>query len=250
MPLAVPPAHTVQASVLALDRRSGQPLAVLDGEALTLRRTAATSALAARLLARPDARSLLLVGTGRLASWMARAHAALRPGLLQLAVWGRQAAAADALAQTLRDEGLPAHAVANLQAAVRAADIVCCATTSSQPLVLGAWLQPGTHLDLVGSFRADLCEADAAAVQRARVVIDTAAARSEAGELVQALAAGAITPGHVLGVLGDALQAVPGSSLAVRRNAGDITLFKSVGSALADLAAVRCVLQADARMPR
>jgi ornithine cyclodeaminase len=234
-------AHTVQASLLVLDRDSGQPLAVMDGEALTLRRTAATSALAARYLARVDAGSLLLVGTGRLAAWMARAHAALRPGLRQLAVWGRDAAAADRLAQTLRDEGLPALAAPELQAAVRAADIVCCATTSLQPLVLGSWLQPGTHLDLVGAFRPAMCEVDATAVQRSRVVVDTVpGALAEAGDLVQAIAQGAVTSAHVLGDLGALLRA----ECAGRRSADELTLFKSVGTALADLAAARCVLQA------
>jgi ornithine cyclodeaminase len=236
--------HTVQATLLALDRSSGQPLAVLDGEALTLRRTAATSALAARLLARPDATQLLLVGTGRLAAWMARAHAALRPGLREVAVWGRTEASAQAMAHVLRSEGLPATAVAMhaLPDAVRGAHIVCCATTALKPVVLGSWLAPGTHLDLVGSFRPEMREADVVAVQRARVVVDTlAGALAEAGELVQALAEGAIRPSHVLAALGDVLN---GSVLA-RRDAADITLFKSVGSALADLAAARCVLQSQ-----
>ena len=234
-------AHTVQATLLVMARSSGAPLALLDGEAVTLRRTAATSALAARHLARPDATQLLLVGTGRLAAWMARAHAALRPGLRELAVWGRSADAAQALVRTLRSEGLPAVAVTDLQPAVRSAHIVCCATTALQPLVLGDWLAPGAHLDLVGAFRPQMCEVDVAAVQRARVVVDTlVGALAEAGELVQALAQGAITPAHVLGELGDVLN---GQVLA-RRDAADITLFKSVGSARADLAAARCVLRA------
>jgi ornithine cyclodeaminase len=235
-------AHTVQATVLALDRATGRPLAVLDGEAITLRRTAATSALAARHLARPGASTLLLVGTGRLAAWMARAHAALLPGITRVQVWGRRTDAARSLAATLRAEGLPAEAVADLQAAVHSADIVCCATTALEPLVQGAWLQPGTHVDLVGAFRPQMREVDSAAVQRARVVVDTlAGALAEAGELVQAIAAGAITPAHVLGELGSVLA----GTLAGRTCRDDITLFKSVGSARADLAAARCVLQAQ-----
>jgi len=232
-------AHTVQASLLALDRASGQPLALLDGEALTLRRTAATSALAARHMARDDSGTLLLVGTGRLAAWMARAHAALRPGLHEIAIWGRRPEAAQDLAQTLRDEGLPARAVPDLRAAVRQADIVCCATTASAALVQGRWLSPGTHMDLVGAFRPDMREVDAAAVGRARVVVDTLEGASrEAGDLIQAMAEGAITPAHVLGDLGGMLR----GQVAARRDAADITLFKSVGTALADLAAARCVL--------
>jgi ornithine cyclodeaminase len=238
MPLAP---HTVQASMLALDRSTGVPLAVLDGEAITLRRTAATSALAARHLAREDAATLLLVGTGRLAAWMARAHVALRPGIARVLVWGRRPGAAHELSEALCAEGLPAQAAGDVEAAVREADIVCCATTALQPLVQGAWLQPGAHLDLVGAFRPQMREVDSLAVQRARVVVDTlAGALAEAGELVQAIAEGVVTPAHVLGELGDVLA----GTLAGRASAADITLFKSVGSARADLAAAHCVLRA------
>lgn len=232
-------ATTVQATVLVADRASGTPLALLDGEALTLRRTAAASALAAQHLARVDAHTLLLVGCGRLAGWMARAHAALRPALRQVQVWGRRPEAAAALAGTLAHEGLPAAAVRDLEAAARGACIVCCATTSTEPLVRGAWLTPGTHLDLVGGFTPQMREVDDAAVARARIVVDTrAGALAEAGDLVQPMARGAIGPGHVVGELADLLRgAVQG-----RTQAGEITLFKSVGTAIEDLAAAQMVM--------
>jgi ornithine cyclodeaminase len=234
-------AATVQASVLVLARAGGTPLALLDGEALTLRRTAATSALAAQRLARPDAQSLLIVGTGRLAPWMARAHAALRPALTRIAVWGRRAEAAQALAAELCREGLPAHAAADLESATRAADIISCATTSSEALLRGAWLAPGTHLDLVGAFRPDMREVDDAAVQRARVVVDTyAGALAEAGDLTQPIARGAITRAHVRAELAELLRGERDGRLA----RSDITLFKSVGTALADLAAAQQVVGA------
>ncbi len=231
-------AHTVQATVLVLDRASGQPLACLDGEALTLRRTAATSALAAQQLAAADARQLLLVGTGRLAPWMARAHFALRPGLQQLAVWGRNPQAAQALALQLAGEGLPAQAVPDLAAAAHVADIICCATTAQQALVQGDGLKPGTHLDLVGAYRPDMREADDAALLRARIVVDGPGALSEAGDLVQARVNGGLRDADVLGdlqdlVLGRLKKAAPGK---------DLSLFKSVGSALQDLAAVHAVM--------
>jgi alanine dehydrogenase len=231
---------TVQATVLVADRATGAPLAVLDGEALTLRRTAATSALAARHLARADAHTLLLVGSGRLAGWMARAHMALRPALRQVLVWGRRPEAAAALAGTLAQEGLPARAVGGgLEAAVRGACIVCCATTSERPLVLGQWLAPGTHLDLVGGFTPRMREVDDAAVAAARVVVDTyAGALAEAGDLVQPLAAGVIGRGHVVGELGELLR----GHCAGRTHPGEITLFKSVGTALEDLAAAQKVV--------
>lgn len=232
-------ATTVQATVLVADRASGTPLALLDGEALTLRRTAATSALAAQHLARTDAHTLLLVGCGRLAGWMARAHAALRPVLRQVQVWGRRPEAAAALAGTLAHEGLPATAVRDLEAAARGACIVCCATTSTEPLVRGAWLAPGTHLDLAGGFTPQMREVDDAAVARARIVVDTrAGALAEAGDLVQSMARGAIGPGHVVGELADLLR----GTVQGRTQAGEITLFKSVGTAIEDLAAVQMVM--------
>jgi ornithine cyclodeaminase len=231
--------HTVQASVMVLDRQSGQPLALLDGEALTLRRTAATSALAAQHLARRDAHTLLVVGSGRLAGWMARAHAALRPGLRHIVVWGRRAEAAQSLAQELTAQGLPARAVADLEAATRSAQIVCCATTSTEPLVHGAWLAPGTHLDLVGGFRRDMREVDDAAVARSRVFVDTyAGALAEAGDLVQPLERGVIAREHIVAELAELLR----GQCAGRRSDEEITLFKSVGTALEDLAAAQWVV--------
>jgi ornithine cyclodeaminase len=232
-------AATVQATVLVVDRQTGEPLAVLDGEALTLRRTAATSALAAQRLARADAKTLLVVGSGRLALWMARGHAALRPGLRRIVVWGRSAEAAHALARRLAAEGLPAEATGDLEAATRSAQIVCCATTSTEPLVRGAWLMPGTHLDLVGGFRRDMREVDDAAVQRARVIVDTyAGALAEAGDLTQPLERGAIAREHVVAELAELLR----GERAGRRNDDEITLFKSVGTALEDLAAAQMVV--------
>ncbi len=236
---------TVQASVLAIHRGSGEPLALLDGEALTLRRTAATSALAARHLALADAHTLLIVGSGRLAGWMARAHAALRPGLARVLIWGRRAESAQALAATLAAEGLPAQAAGDLQTAVQAAQIVSCATTSLEPIVRGDWLAPGTHLDLVGGFRPTMREVDDAAVQRARVVVDTyAGALAEAGELTQTMARGLITRGHVLAELAELLRDAQLGLPPLRRSARELTLFKSVGTAIEDLAAAACVLSA------
>lgn len=233
-------AHTVQATVLVCDRASGAPLAVLDGEALTLRRTAATSALAAQKLARPDAHTLLVVGAGRLARWMVLAHAALRPGLKRIVVWARRADAAAPLARELSGQGLAAEAAADLESATRGAQIVCCATTSTEPLVRGDWLAPGTHLDLVGGFKRDMREVDDEAVKRARVVVDTyAGALAEAGDLLQPIERGVIARSHVVAELGELLRR-PSEG---RRGDAEITLFKSVGTALEDLAAAQLVLQ-------
>jgi alanine dehydrogenase len=234
---------TVQAVYLLLDRSTGEPLALLDGEALTLRRTAAASALAARQLARPDARSLLVVGTGRLAEWLAWAHVALRPGLQTVRVWGRRHEAAVACAERLRRceelARMPVHAVDDLQAALAHSEIVSCATTAIDPVIPGAWLQPGTHLDLVGGFKPTMREVDDRAVQQAHVVVDTyAGALKEAGELVGALQRGVIVREHVRAELAELLRGErPG-----RTGDDQLTLFKSVGTALEDLAAADMVV--------
>ena len=232
---------TVQASYLLSDRRSGVPLALLDGEALTLRRTAAASALAARHLLRRDAQTLLIVGAGRLAPWLVRAHLALRPGLSRVLVWARRADQAAALARQLCDEGIAASAQADLATAVAQADAISCATTSTQPLLRGEWLRPGTHLDLVGAFRRDMREADDAAISRcARIVVDTrAGALAEAGDLVQALERGVIAPSAITGDLAELLR----MECAGRTADDQITFFKSVGTALEDLAAAQLVVQ-------
>ena len=232
-------AATVAATYLLCDRATGAPRALLDGEALTLRRTAATSALAARLMARTEAASLLVVGTGRLAPYMVRAHFALRPALLRVQLWGRSAPRTQNLAQQLRDEGLPVEAAADLEDAVRAADIVCCATTATEPPVRGWWLAEGTHLDLVGGFTPAMREVDDHAVARSRVVVDTyAGALAEAGDLLGPLARGAIDRGRIVAELA---QLVRGQR-AGRTRAEEITLFKSVGSAIEDLAAAALVV--------
>lgn len=230
--------RTVNAIYVLFDRDSGEPRAVIDGEALTLRRTAATSLLAARYLSRSDARNALIIGTGALAPWMAHAHARARP-LTRLSVWGRRDAGAQSLAQRLRDEGLPAQAVDDLESAVRDADIVSCATTSTHPVVHGAWLAEGTHLDLVGGFRRGMREADDAAMGRSSIFVDTyAGALAEAADVLEPLERGVITRDAIKGELAELVAGRPG-----RRDAGEITCFKSVGTAIADLAAAELLME-------
>ena len=230
----------VQASYFLSDGNTGRALAVLDGNELTARRTAAASALAAGYLARPDARRLLIVGTGTLAPNLAAAHAVLRP-LSEIRIWGRDHGKATALAGTLSRQGLPAEPAGDLEAAVRWADVVSCATLASQPLICGDWLAPGAHLDLVGGFRPDMREADDAAVQRATVFVDTRdGAMTEAGDIVQPLANGTLSPGEIAADLYD----LTAGRHAGRASADEVTLFKSVGAALEDLAAAMLVFDA------
>lgn len=231
---------TVAALYVLIDRSSGEPSAVIDGEALTLRRTAAASALAARFLARADAATLLVVGTGKLAPYLARAHCALRSSLRRVRVWGRTAARADAMAGALRAElaGIDVDVAPDLERAVRDADVISCATTATAPIVRGAWIAPGTHLDLVGGFTRAMREADDDAVARARLFVDTyVGALAEAGDLVDPIERGVVARDRVEAELA---QLVRGER-AGRLRADEVTLFKSVGTALEDLAAAQLV---------
>ncbi len=214
---------------------TGAPIATLDGTRLTVWRTAAASALAARYLARADAKRLMIVGAGQLAPFLARAHASVRP-IKTIAVWNHRPEGALRLAAALAGEGFNAHAVERLEDGVRGADIVSCATLSEAPLVAGAWLEPGQHLDLVGAFSMRMREADDAALKRARIFIDTGAATSEGGAVALALMSGAITRADIAGDLAALARGAPG-----RLAADEITLFKSVGASIEDLAAAMLV---------
>ena len=228
---------TVNAAYLLLDGRTGQLSAVLAGDELTDRRTAAISALAVDHLARAGAQRLLVVGTGRLAPNMARAHATVRP-LTGIEIWGRRPEAAEAVAEQLRAEGLPARSIADLDAGVRRADIVSCVTGATEPLVRGELLAPGTHLDLVGSFQPDMRESDNAAVARATIFVDTVGGASLSGDLAQPLAGGVITEASITADL----RALASGDHPGRTSDDEITLFKSAGFAAADLAAARLAL--------
>ncbi len=215
------------------DARSGVPLAQLDGNEITTRRTVAASALAASYLALPQARRLLVVGAGRLAQWLPAAMQVVRPSLRQFAVWNHRPDGARALARQWQAAGLDAEAEPDLEAAVRRADIISCVTLATAPLVRGAWLSPGCHLDLIGGFTPAMREADGDCLRRARVWVDTEEALGKAGDLLQAMAEGAFGAAALQGTL----AGLCGGRAGGRAAAGEITLFKSVGSALEDLAA-------------
>jgi ornithine cyclodeaminase/alanine dehydrogenase-like protein (mu-crystallin family) len=229
---------SLMGSYLLLDGKTGEPMAMLDAPALTARRTAAASALAASYLARPDCERLLMVGTGALASHLVEAHAAVRP-IVNVLVWGRDAAKAARLAHRLNRRSLKVAATTDLANAVRGAHIICCATASRTPLIQGHWLPLGVHLDLVGGFRPDMREADDDCVRRARIFVDTRdGALHEAGDIVQPIQAGLLREDDIAGDLFDLTR----GSRAGRRYHDQITLFKSVGSALEDLAAAQLAL--------
>ena len=209
----------------------------MDGSELTARRTAAVSALAAFYLARGDAQNLLLVGAGRVAALLPQALRSVRPNLHAVRVWSRNMASAESLAAQLRAQGFAALAAPDLEAATRQAHLISCATLSNAALVQGAWLAHGTHLDLIGSFTPQMREADGACFARARVFVDTPEALAKSGDLLQAAAEGNFAADQLQGTLAELCQGKkPG-----RRDAREITLFKSVGTALADLAAAEWV---------
>ena len=231
---------TVQAAVVAFSRE-GAPVAILDGTMVTRLRTAAASALASKYLSRPDSSRLTVVGTGALAPWMAAAHAVVRP-IERIDVWGRRPERVSATVDAIRElvgARLTVDAAPALEESVRAADIVSCATSSPAPLVSGRWLRTGTFVDLVGSFSPSTREADDDVVRRARIFVDTfEGALAEAGDLIDPIARGVIDRERIEGELADLVK----GRIAGRRTAEEITLFKSVGTALEDLAAVQLLL--------
>jgi len=230
---------SVSALYILLDGATGHPRALVDGEALTLRRTAAASALASTFLSRPDSRCLLVVGTGALAPYMAAAHCSVRK-IQRVLVWGRSTGRADATARNLRDAGIPAETIGDLSVGLAEADIVTCATTASEPVVRGALIKPGTHVDLVGAFTRDMRECDDALVVKAEVFVDTfAGTLKESDDLLQPIESGLIGRDHLRAELADLVCRRHGG----RRSPADVTLFKSVGTALEDLCAARLVFE-------
>lgn len=230
----------VHAVYLLSDGETGAPLAMLDGGELTDRRTAAASVLAAGYLARPDSRRLLILGSGRIGTALAEAYAARFPGLDDIALWSRRPETAARAASRLAAHGLPVRAVATPEP--EAADIIACATLSAVPLVRGAAVRPGTHVDLVGAFRPDMRESDGALLARASLFADTrAGVLAEAGDVVQAIAEGALGPDPLAADLAELCRgAHPG-----RRDVREITVFKSVGWAGEDLAAAAMAYAAE-----
>ena len=216
------------------DLATGAPIATFDCSALTAVRTAAISAAASKRLSRPDSRHLCVLGAGHLAPYLAAAHADVRP-VRMVTIWARRANQADAAAHRLRKLRPELEVVIeqSIERAVRSADIVTAATRATEPLISGEWLQPGQHLDLVGSYRPDMREIDEVGVARSEIFVDNvSAALSEAGDIMSALDTSAILPHRILGELAD----IAAGSIG-RSSEHAITLFKSVGTAVADLAA-------------
>lgn len=226
----------VMGAYLLMNGRTGEPLAVMDGNRLTLWRTAAASALASRYMSNPEASRMLMVGAGSLAPFLIKAHRAVRP-LTDIAIWARRPEAAEAVVAELARDGIEARAVTDLEGEARTADLISCATNATQPLIHGRWLKRDAHLDLVGAFTMQMREADADALERARVVVDSKKAIDEGGDVAIGIDEGNYSAERIAGTLADLCH----GRIVGRAEEGEITLFKSVGVSLEDLAAAIAV---------
>lgn len=225
---------TINGVYVLFNAETGQPLCLMDAPELTARRTAAASALAASYLARKDARHLLMIGPGKLSRYLIEAHCQ-QAEIAQVTIWGRNQEQITKLIHGLTHLDCPINACNDLPSAVATADIISCATTATLPIIKGQWLQPGTHLDLVGAFRPDMREVDDVAIQRCNLFVDTPAAIKEAGELCIPMQSGVITPQDIQADL----SALSRNTHPGRNNDQELTLFKSVGTAVEDLAAAQ-----------
>ena len=231
--------NAVHANYFLMNANDGKPVAVMDGTELTLRRTACASALAADYLVNKNVDTLLMIGTGNLAPHMIKAHCVVR-NYSRILIWGRNEEKAERLALSLNIKDKEILAKNDLKEALNVADVITCATLTQKPLIMGDWIKPGQHLDLVGAFTPDMAEADSKAIAMSKVVVDTyEGALSESGELINALKEGHIKKEHILSDLRELVL----EEKNIRKDSNDITLFKSVGTALEDLAAAELVIE-------
>ena len=229
----------VSAVYVVLSCEDGRPVAVLDGTELTLRRTAAAAALAAQILARKNSRTLAVLGTGALSAHMVLAHASVL-ALQDIIIWGRNVEKAQKVVDELASQGVAARASADLRAAVEQADVIATVTTATQPFIRSEWVQPGTHLGLIGAFTPAMAEAEPALLPRTRLFADTRQGVLEkGGEVFQAIAQGLIRESDLCAELAE-LAAQP--EFPWRDGDQEITVFKSVGFASLDLIAAEHVL--------
>jgi ornithine cyclodeaminase len=225
------PSH--QGVVVLFDPGSGAPVCIVDAGEITAIRTAAASAVATAALARPDAGRLALIGTGLQASTHARAISKVR-SLQSISIWGRSLERARAFAERMQPEfTIPLTAAASVEDAVDQADIVCTVTASSEPVVRGAWIRPGTHLNLVGSSYAGPTEVDHDVVVRSRFIADSREGILRQGaEFLRAKEAGLIGDSHIVAEIGQVID----GEIEGRRSADEITVYKSIGHIVQDLA--------------
>lgn len=232
---------TVAAQVLLFDRKTGSPIALVDGTSLTYWRTAAVSALAASLMARKDASTLLLFGTGELAPYMALAHASIRP-IKHIFIHGRseeKMRKVQTIVQAARPD-IQVDICNHFEDVITQSDIISCATGSPTPLFKSIHLAAGTHIDLVGNHHKNCRECDTATIKMSHVIVDSRLnVLNEAGEILIPLNEGSIEESHIKGELAELCS----SKAQGRKSNSQITLFKSVGTALGDIASAYHVYQ-------
>ena len=228
-----PEYKSLYSKIMLFDRKHGEPLALVDGTSVTFWRTAGISGLATRMLAREDSETLLLLGTGNLASYIIRANASVRP-LKRVLVWGRTSAKAEKVVSEMAAEldGIEFSVAGDIEAACGEADIVVSATGSHEPLVKGDWIKEGTHTDFIGNHHATKRECDTALVVKSKVYADSRVnAFKEAGEILVPISEGVFKEEDVVAELTEMCA----GSATLRESDAEITLFKSIGMALSDL---------------
>jgi len=230
---------SVQGVYVLFEGAHGRPQAVIDGTALTLRKTAGDSATGASYLARHDARVLLMVGAGAMAPHLIMAHCAIRPTIDRVLIWNRTAERARRVAGELKLRGVKISATEDLEAAAREADVISCATMATEPLIKGAWLKPGAHLDLVGGYRPQMRESDDDCIRRARVYVDSRwFTVGRVGDIKTPMDAGLMTEADIAG---DLFQLARGE-VEGRTGADEITLYKNAGGGHLDLGTAKFLL--------
>lgn len=229
---------SISADYLLYDGKTGQNLALMDGAVITSRRTAAAAALGAKFLSREDSETLFLVGAGRVASLVPEAMQSVRP-IKRVLVWDLYKESARKACEELKAAGFEAEVELDLEKGAKSADIISCATLATEPLIKGAWLAPGQHLDLIGSFTPEMRETDDDAMRASEVYIDIGTALTECGEMIEPLRSGAITNADIKGDL----AALCRETVSGRTDDNAITLFKAVGTALEDLATASLIYE-------
>ncbi len=230
----------IQAVYVLLDGQNGLPLAAIDGTVMTYYKTAADSALGARYLARQAVATMLMVGAGAMAPYLIKAHRAVRPSISRILLWNRTTRGAVDLAERLNNGEIEVEAVENLANAVKQADLICCATRTTAPLIKGQWLRAGTHVDLVGAFTPDMREVDDQAIRRSRLFVNSRLTTiGEIGELMIPIKNGVINADDVLADHYDLCQNKhPG-----RTSDQEITVFKNGGGGHIDLMTARFIYE-------
>lgn len=232
------PLPSEQSLFIVFSEETKAPTAILESAALTVCKTAADSALASSILSRKDSKTLLVLGAGPVAQALPHAHLTVRPALERILLWNRTAAKLQPAAEELRAQGLEAEVVKDLDSAVEQADIISSATSSQDPLIRGRLVRPGTHVDLVGSFREDMREADAALMSSARLFVDTPASAWESGDLDAPRRSGLLDEDSIEADLFDLVRRG-----GFDRDPEDVTVFKNAGGAHLDLMVARRVLE-------